>query len=184
MTDTEIIALYFDRDEHAIAETQNKYGNYCRYIANSILADKEDAKECENDTYLKIWNSIPPNRPSALKAYVGVLCRNTALDRYEKRNTQGRGGGRIASAIDELEECLPDDREDISDQIALKDMLDRFLFSLSDKEKQIFMRRYWYMLEVKEIADLMHLGENNVKVTLFRTRKKLKEFIEKEGFDR
>jgi RNA polymerase sigma-70 factor (ECF subfamily) len=184
MEDQQIVDLYFARSESAITETDRKYGRYCHSIAYNILEDHEDAKEIVNDTYLKAWNTIPPNRPDPLKPYVGMISRHLSLDRYEEYHTQKRGG-QVPLVLEELAECIPDNdsREDIGESVALKDALAKFIRSLPDKTQRIFLRRYWYASSVAEIAEEYGMRENSVNVLLHRTRKKLKDHLQKEGFD-
>ena len=184
MEDHQIVDLYFARSESAITETDRKYGRYCHSIAYNILEDHEDAKEIVNDTYLKAWNTIPPNRPDPLKPYVGMISRHLSLDRYEEYHTQKRGG-QVPLVLEELAECIPDNdsREDIGESVALKDALAKFICSLPDKTQMIFLRRYWYASSVAEIAEEYGMRENSVNVLLHRTRKKLKDHLQKEGFD-
>jgi RNA polymerase sigma-70 factor (ECF subfamily) len=184
MEDQQIVDLYFARSESAITETDRKYGRYCHSIAYNILEDHEDAKEIVNDTYLKAWNTIPPNRPDPLKPYVGMISRHLSLDHYEEYHTQKRGG-QVPLVLEELAECIPDNdsREDIGESVALKDALAKFIRSLPDKTQRIFLRRYWYASSVAEIAEEYGMRENSVNVLLHRTRKKLKDHLQKEGFD-
>ena len=184
MEDQRIVDLYFARSESAITETDRKYGRYCHSIAYNILEDHEDAKEIVNDTYLKAWNTIPPNRPDPLKPYVGMISRHLSLDRYEEYHTQKRGG-QVPLVLEELAECIPDNdsREDIGESVALKDALAKFIRSLPDKTQMIFLRRYWYASSAAEIAEEYGMRENSVNVLLHRTRKKLKDHLQKEGFD-
>ena len=184
MEDQQILDLYFARSESAITETDRKYGRYCHSIAYNILEDHEDAKEIVNDTYLKAWTTIPPNRPDPLKPYVGMISRHLSLDRYEEYHTQKRGG-QVLLVLEELAECIPDNdsREDIGESVALKDALAKFIRSLPDKTQMIFLRRYWYASSVAEIAEEYGMRENSVNVLLHRTRKKLKDHLQKEGFD-
>ena len=172
MDDKQILDLYWERSEVAISETSKKYGKYCRYIAFNILHNDEDSEECVNDTYLRAWNSIPPNRPSVLKTFLGKITRNLSLDRYELLNAKKRNGGQMSLIFDEIQECIPslDSTENIVEEIALTDILNRFLSSLSLEQRKIFMRRYWYLSPIKEI-----------KMSLFRSRNELKKLLEKEG---
>ena len=184
MEDKQIVDLYFARSESAITETDKKYGRYCHYIAYRILENDEDAKEIVNDTYLKAWNTIPPNRPDPLKPYVGMISRQLSLDRYEEYHAQKRGG-QVTLVLDELAECIPDNnhQEDIGESVALRDALNRFVWSLSHKAQKVFVRRYWYTSSISEIAREYGMKESSVTVLLLRTRKKLKDFLQKEGFD-
>ncbi len=184
MEDKQIVDLYWARSETAISETAKKYGRYCHYIAYQILYNDEDAEEIVNDTYLKTWNTVPPRRPDPLKPYVGTISRQLALNRYEAQNAQKRGG-QVPLVLDELSECIPDhgSGSDIGESVALSDALDRFLGALPERTRNIFVRRYFYMSPVGEIAEDFSMKESNVTMLLFRTRKKLEKFLEKEGFD-
>ncbi|MCM1027938.1 MAG: sigma-70 family RNA polymerase sigma factor [Roseburia sp.] len=183
MKDTEIIDLYWARDERAIGETQERYGGYCYSIAWHILYDKGDADECVNDTWLRAWNSIPPNRPGKLALFLGTITRNLSLDRWKGRRTMKRGGGEMEMALDELAECIPDVRntEDAVETAELERLINAFLHSLSERDCNIFLRRYWYAEEYTEIAARYALKLNTVKTSLFRTRNKLRRYLEKEG---
>ena len=181
MDDRAIIELYNQRDENAITQTQNKYGRYCYSIAYSILRSNEDSEECVNDTYLKVWNAIPPKMPHIFSAFIGRITRNTALDRYEKNRAQKRDVG-IELALDELSECISSEMTgDESDEFVLKNAINGFLESLPKRTRIIFMRRYFYLLSIKEIADGLSMSESNVKVTLMRAREKFREYLENEG---
>lgn len=181
MQDEKIVELYFARDEQAIAATSAKYNTYCMNIAMNILHNREDSEECVNDTYLKVWNSIPPHAPTRFSAFIGKITRNTAIDRYTQKRAQKRNAG-FELAIDELSECLPSGTDgDVTDELILKNAIDSFLDSLPKRTRVIFMRRYWYMSTIKEIADGLSLSESNVKVILMRTRERFKEHLENEG---
>lgn len=184
MEDKQIVDLYFARSESAIAETEKKYGRYCHTIAYRILENDEDAKEIVNDTYLKAWNTIPPNRPDPLKAYVGMISRQLSIDRYEAHRAQKRSG-QVMLVLDELAECIPDNdsREDVGENMALRDALNAFVRSLGKREQILFVRRYWYASPVEEIAREWGIRQSSVTVILHRTRKKLKKFLQKEGFE-
>ena len=184
MEDREIVDLYWARSEEAITETDKKYGRYCYYIAYQILYDNEDAEEIVNDTYLKTWNTVPPNRPDPLKGYVGMISNRLALDRYDKKRAEKRGGGQMPVVLHELSECIPagDDGADIGQSVALRDALKRFLRSLPEKTRTIFVRRYWYVAPIAEIAKEFGMKESAVAMLMLRTRLKLKDFLEKEGF--
>lgn len=183
MDDKQILDLYWERSEVAISETSKKYGKYCRYIAFNILHNDEDSEECVNDTYLRAWNSIPPNRPSVLKTFLGKITRNLSLDRYELLNAKKRNGGQMPLVFDEIQECIPslDSTENIVEEIALTDILNRFLSSLSLEQRKIFMRRYWYLSPIKEIATEYGMSESKIKMSLFRSRNELKKLLEKGG---
>ncbi len=183
MTDHQIVALYFARNEAAIGETDRKYGRYCRYIANQILANDSDSEEVVSDTYLKTWNTVPPKDPDPLKGYVGTISNHLALNRYEERCAEKRGGGRIDAALDELSECVSGEECDMAEDFALRDALNRFLRSLPAKTRRIFVRRYWYVSSASDVAREYGISENAVNVTLHRTREKLREFLKEEGFE-
>ena len=182
MDDSKIIALYFERSEDAIAESQAKYGKYCYKIAQNILASPEDAEECVNDTWVKAWGVIPPQRPKKLSAFFGTITRNLALNRAESFFAKKRGGV-ILPILDELAEILPADggEEETVDAIVMKDAINSFLATLSRDVRIIFLQRYWYCRSVKEIARDLGLTESNVYVILSRTRKEFKAHLEKEG---
>jgi len=183
MEDHDIVQLFFDRAEHAIEQTQQQYGSYCLSIALRMLNNDDDAAECVNDVWLKAWNSIPPERPSCLRTYLGKLTRRLAVDRYRRQTAQKRGTGEMTAVLDELAECLPDKQSTTEDRVEWKDTLERFLDTLEPTERMRFLRRYWYACSVKEIAQGMNMTETHVKVALHRTRLKMKAFLEKEGID-
>ena len=182
MDDKEIVSLFLARNESAITETDKKYGKYCFYIAFRILRNESDSEEIVNDTYMKTWETVPPNEPDPLKPYVGKISRNMALDRYDKYNAQKRGGG-LESALEELSECIPDRYEstDVADSLALTEALNKFLATLSERSRTIFIRRYWYACEISEIAEMMKMKDSAVAVSLLRSRNKLKKHLDKEG---
>ena len=184
MRDEEIIELYFARSEQAIAETRGSYGGYMNRVAMNILRDRGDSEETVNDACLKAWETIPPTRPQSLKAYLGRIVRNLSLTLYDKRRAGRRGGGEVRLALEELAEVIPspDTPEQYLEQKQLEQLFDRFLSGLDDVSRRIFVRRYWYMSSVKEIARDFRLGESAVKMRLKRTREALKEFLTKEGF--
>lgn len=183
MDDKQIIELYWNRVETAIKETSRKYGHFCFYIANGILRNKEDSDECVNDTYWQVWNVIPPQRPNSLKAFLGKIARNIALHKWEKRQAKKRGKDEVTYALEELQECIPGatNVEQITEQIVLVDALNHFLSNLDKESRTIFMQRYFCFLSIKEIAIRYQLGESKVKMSLLRSRGKLKNVLEKEG---
>ena len=184
MEDKQIVDLYWKRSEEAIAETDKKYGRYCHYIAYQILSDNEDAEEIVNDTYLKTWNTVPPKYPDPLKTYVGMISNQLALNRYDEKTAAKRGGGKMPLIFHELDECLADEEEniDIAEAVVLRDLLNRFIWSLPKKTRNIFVRRYWYASSLTEIAKEYGMKESAVAMLMFRTRQKLREFLQKEGF--
>ena len=183
MEDNQIVQLYFDRSEEAISQTAVKYGKYCHTIAYNILHNFEDSEECVNDTYWKAWGIIPPRRPKKLAAFLGKITRNLSLDMYRHYTADKRGGGEISIALDELGDCVSSlgSMDDYTNEMVLVDMLNRFLASLSTEHRKIFMRRYWYISSVKEIADDYGITESKVKTSLLRSRNQLKAVLEKEG---
>lgn len=183
MQDSQILDLYWDRNEQAITETQRSYGSYCHSIAFHILYDHDDADECVNDTWLRAWNAIPPQRPGKLALFLGTITRNLSLDRWKGKHAMKRGNGEMMLALDELAECVPDrsSTEDAAETAELERLLNEFLHTLPERECNVFLRRYWYVEEYRDIAKKYGMNLNTVKTTLFRTRAKLKSFLEKEG---
>ena len=181
--DQEIVQLFWERSENAIRQTTEKYGKYCYTIAWNILYNKEDSDECVNDTCLQAWNAMPPNRPGILKAFLGKITRNLALNRYESYHAIKRGEGQTAYCLEELAECIADnaDTESVVDRMVLTECLNRFLETLKAEERTIFVRRYWYVCPVSEIARDYGYSESKIKMMLLRTRNKLKEALEREG---
>ena len=171
MDDVQIINLYFARDENAIAETKNKYENMCYSVAHNILYNREDSEECVNDTWFFTWNSIPPKRPSILASFVSKITRNTAIDRYRKKNAQKRTDSHMEDIAGEVEK--------IGNII---DIFDAFLGTLSERDRDIFVRRYWYMDSIKRIADRHNCGESRIKSILARSRKKLYYLLTEAGY--
>jgi len=183
LDDIKIIDLYWERSESAIDETSLKYGNYCTKIAINILQNREDSEECVSDTYLKAWDAIPPQRPAKLSAFLGRITRNLSFNRFTARNTQKRGGTNIELLLSELEECIPSDSSVEADYEAGQTarIIDAFLASAKPDNRIIFVRRYWYADSITEIASRFDMSESKVKSILFRTRNKLKDYLEKEG---
>ena len=182
MEDKDIVDLYWAREESAIRETEKKYGRYCHYVASRILQSDEDAEEVVNDTYLRAWNSIPPSRPTQLKAYLAKIASRLSLDRYDARSAEKRGGGELPLVLEELAECVPSgEGEHLADEITLRDAVNRFLWSLPRETRRIFVRRYWYASSVAEIAREYGMKESAVGMLLLRTRAKLKHELNKEG---
>ena len=183
IADDQIIALYFRRDQQAIAYTEKKYGGLCQSIAKCILGSREDAEECMNDALLTLWDTIPPEKPRSLAAYISVIARNLAINRRLAAHRQKRGGGEFSVALSEIENTLaaPDQLESVLDTIAIGDAIDRFLDDLPAETRVMFVLRYWSDLSIKEIADRCDVGQSKVKMTLLRTRNALKAYLEKEG---
>lgn len=183
MDDLDIIALYNQRDQSAITQTQLKYGAYCMEVAYRVLENRQDAEECVNDAYLHTWNAIPPQNPTSLRAFLAKITRNIALNRYRDGHTQKRGAGEISVALDELSECLTNG-ESIADDYLKQELgayVDRFLRKLPRKECDIFLCRYYFLYPTAQIATQHGISETAVRTSLSRTRQKLKRYLQKEG---
>ncbi len=184
MTDEKIIELYWNRSENAIEETKKQYGAFLQYVSFSVLKDNEDAEEVVNDTYLKAWNSIPPAKPNPLKAFLAKITRNLSINKLRDKTAKKRGGNQYEIVLEELSECLSKGNEidTAIDSALLSKVLNSFLRTLSDEARRIFIKRYWYMLSISEISEEMSISVSKVKSSLMRTRNKLKEKLEEEGF--
>ena len=180
MEDRKIVDMLFERQESAIDEIDKKYRKYCYVISYGILNSQEDAEECVNDTYSRVWESIPPNRPESLSAFIGRITRNLSLDRYDKARAKKRFSG-VELIYEELEEIVSDGSSSQMESFILRDAINSFLAGLPKRNRIIFVRRYWYLSQISEIAEDMGLSESNVKAVLSRTRQKLKSHLEKEG---
>ena len=183
MDDRKIIDLYWRRSETAIGETANKYARYCHSISFNILHDMEDAEECVNDTYLRAWNAMPPQRPNILAVFLGKITRNLSLDRFRNYSAGKRGFAQTTLALSELAECVSFTAsvEQTMDDTELAEVLNRFLKSLPKQKRIMFVQRYWYLMPIKAVAEHLGESESQVKSTLFRTRNALKAFLEQEG---
>lgn len=182
MEDSKIIALYFARNEDAIVQTKDAYGKRLYYLAGRITDNAQDAEECENDTYLRAWDTIPPQRPRSFFAYLARLCRNLALDKLDWHNAAKRKA-EIVRLTEEMEQCIPDPlRQSELDDQELGNLLDAFLRTLPEDSKTVFLRRFWFADTVKEIATSMGIQERTVQMRLTRTKAKLKLYLEKEGY--
>ena len=180
MEDEKIVMLYWERDENAIRETEQKYGKYCYTIAYNILHSREDSDECVNDTWSGAWDAMPPEKPTKLQSFLARITRNIAIDRLRYDVAQKRGA-EVESAIDEYWECIPNKDAPIEDEFLLKQAINGFLATLDIRTRVIFMRRYWYSMSVKDIASGMHLSESHVSVILHRTRSKFRDHLTKGG---
>ncbi len=181
MNDPKIIELYQSRDEAAIQETERKFGKLCFGISKNILGNRSDAEECVNDTYLSVWNSIPPAEPKSLMAYVAKIARNLSLKRLEYNRAQKRGGYEPIE-ISELAEVLSD--EDMAEgysEEALGELINFFLQTEKEDARNVFMRKYWFFDSVEEIAKRYGFSESKVKSMLFHTRSKLKKYLQEKG---
>lgn len=184
MDDQKIVDLYWQRSEKAIEETDSKYGGYCFSIAYNVLANKEDAEESVSDTYMAAWNELPPHRPSILAAFLGKITRNISISRWRSRSAYKRGGGEIVLALEELEECVADSQNVEENYIRREAaaVFNRFLDALPDAERRIFLRRYWCLDPIADIAANFGFSQSKVTSILYRTRVKLRVQLEKEGF--
>lgn len=184
MNDEEIVLLFEARDEGAIREANEKYGKYCLRIAQNVLSDPLDAEECLNDAFLKAWNSIPPQRPKNLGAYLSKITRNLSINRYNEKTREKRGGSQFDMALDEVADFL-EGTVDVSSELEIKEftkLLNNFLRSLAERERSIFVLRYFHMESIADIAKARDLRESNVLMILSRVRKKLKETLERAGY--
>lgn len=182
MEDDKIIALYLARNEDAILHTKDKYGKRLYYLAGKITNAAEDAEECENDTYLRTWDTIPPQKPRYLFAYLARLCRNLALDKVDWSNAVKRKAD-IVCLTEEMSQCIPDRfrQKELEDR-ELGRTLDAFLRTLPEDHKTVFLRRYWYADTVREIAANLGIKESTVQMRITRTKTKLKLYLEREGY--
>ena len=182
MQDDRIIELYFCRDQRAIAETDAKYGAYCRAVARNILGLPQDVEECVSDTWLQAWNAIPPRRPADLGTYLGKITRNLSIDRLRTRSREKRGGGEVPLAMEELEEVVAgsDSPENEAVRKELIAGLNRFLSELTRQERYIFVRRYWYLDSLGDIAKSTGFSGSKVASMLYRLRGRLKKQLIKE----
>ena len=183
MEDSEIVELYWQRSERAISETMSKYARYLRSIAFRILSNEADSEECVNDTYTHAWTAMPPHRPQKLGPFLGKITRNLALNMYERMTAEKRGAGEVPAALDELSEVIGKETVQAEvDAVYLSDSINTFLGTLNEQTRKIFVRRYWYMSSIKEIADDYGISESGAKMTLMRTREKLRDYLREEGY--
>lgn len=183
MEDQGIVELFFDRSEQAIVETDKKYGGYCYTIAYNILASREDSEESVSDTYFSAWNTIPPRKPTFLQAFLGKIARHISIDRWRKQSAQKRGGKEMILALEELGECV--DIRGIEAEITSRELtrvLNGFLASLAETERNVFLCRYWYMDSIETIACITGFSQSKVTSMLHRTRGKLRKKLAEEGY--
>ena len=183
MEDSAIVELYWQRSDRAIEESERKYGSYCEYIARSICGNGEDAGECVNDTWLLAWNSMPDKRPKRLAAFLGCLTRHLAIDRVRAESSQKRGSGEMPLALDELGECLTARSDPVreAEQRELEESIRKWLRSLNETERLVFLGRYYYLLSIPQIAGHFGYSVSKTKSILFRLRGRLRCYLEKEG---
>ena len=184
MQDENIVEMYWQRDERAIEETDKMYGKFLFRLAYNILADAEDSKESLNDTYLRAWSSIPPNRPAMLYPYLSKIVRRVSIDLFRRKNRKKRCTSQYTQSLSELEECISKGYElqEEFEQKILIDMINRWLRTLSRESRTMFLGRYYFMDSIKEISIYCGLSESNTKSRLFRLRGSLKNYLEKEGY--
>lgn len=183
MEDQGIIALFFDRSEQAIVETDKKYGGYCYAIAYNILSSKEDSEESVSDTYLTAWNAIPPTRPTFLNAFLGKITRHISIDRWRKRSARKRGGMEMVLALDELGECV--DPHGLDAEISQRELtraLNDFLIALPETERNVFLCRYWYLDSIEAIVKRTGFSRSKVTSMLHRIRGKLRKKLSEGGY--
>ena len=183
MEDAAIVALYWDRNETAIVETDKKYGPYCRTIAQNILSVREDAEECVNDSYHNAWNAMPPQKPDSLPPFLGRIVRNLSISRWRREHAQKRCAG-MESLLSDLEECLPAPLgvEEAVEGRALTQRIEKWLENLSWDDRAVLLRRYWYGQEVQALARAWGVSPNQMAKRLQRLRKSLKRDLEQEGY--
>lgn len=184
MKDEHIVELYWQRSEKAIQASEEKYGKYCYAVANNILHNRSDAEECVNSTWLCAWNSMPPQKPSVLQMFFAKIARQLSFNKRKAETAQKRGGGELPLTLDELEDCIADSAN-VEKQIESRELassMDRFLGTLSARERNIFLRRYFFVESTETIAKRYALRESNVLMILSRTRQKLKAHLTKEGY--
>jgi RNA polymerase sigma-70 factor (ECF subfamily) len=185
MQDDAIVSLYWERDEAAISETAKKYGKYLSKIAYNVLSDLEDTEECVNDTYMKAWNSMPPNRPGVLSTFLGKITRQAAIDIFRKKNSEKRRSSQFALSLSELEECVS--AGDVTEQnVEIKELsasISNFLRTLSPEASGVFIGRYYFMDSIQDIAANFGMSQPKVKSMLHRTRIALKNHLEQEGYN-
>ena len=183
MLDKTIVELYWKRDPQAISETEKTYGALCRSVSYSILQSHEDAEECTNDTWYKAWETMPPQRPSSLRAYLCRIVRNLSIDRWRRRSSRKRGGG-MEVLLEELEDCISagDDVEKSVEHKELLRLVNTFLGTLPETERDLFVCRYWFFASIQELCEKFSFSESKTKSMLFRTREKLRKCLEKEGY--
>ena len=184
LRDEFIVTMYWQRNEAAIEETKNKYGTLCYKNAFNILFDREDSEEAVNDTYLALWNTIPPRKPTAFWAYISKILRRICIDKLRRRNADKRGGGEYALAYDELSEMLSsgDTTQAEYDKKALNNAVNEFIKALNEKEQAVFLRRYFYFDSISEISERYGYSQSKAKSMLKRMRDRLYIVLKKEGY--
>lgn len=182
LSDEEIIALYWDRDEQAISRTDEKYKKFLLSVAFNIVFDDQDCEECLNDTYIDAWNSMPPSKPALLQAFLATIMRRTAIDRYKSRKRQKRIASELTVSLSELEEIIADESDSSAETDELAHLLSDFVRSLPDRKMYIFMSRYYFARPIGEIASLLCCSESTVNKEIAAIKRELKEKLMKEGY--
>ena len=184
MQDERIVELYWQRDESAIQETEQKYGSYLTKIAYNILSDLEDSKESVNDTYMKAWNSMPPHKPNILSAYLGKITRQVSIDILRERSSLRRQASEYATSLDEIGDCIPagETPEQAMELQFLANAIAAYLRTLSPQARNTFVGRYYFMDSIRDITEYYGMSKSKVESMLHRTRKGLKAYLEKEGY--
>lgn len=182
MEDQKIVELFFSRDETGITAARDTYGGYCAQVARKLLDAEEDVEEVLSDTWLKAWNSIPPQRPENLKLYLARIARNLSFDRFRTRTREKRGGGEVILALHELSECIPSpgQPEDTLEAEQLKQAVNAFLGTLPQRDRKVFLLRYFYVETTEAIGKRLDISPALVRTSLSRTRRKLKTYLIKE----
>jgi len=180
VTTQSIVALYFARDERAILETDRVYGKFCLGLSQGIVGNKADAEECVSDTYLKVWNTVPPKEPPSLKSYLARIVRNLSIDRYREKRVN-RPTVELEAAMAELSACIPTEAER-EEAVALSDLMDRFLRTEEETDRRLFLGRYWHGAAVKDLAAGSGLSPNAVTKRLGKTRDRLRAYLSERGY--
>lgn len=184
MEDSQIVQRFWKRDETAISSVSEKYGRYCGAIARNIISNEQSVEEIVQDTLLKLWEAIPPNRPKNLQAFIGRIARNTALNAVKAMSAQKRGGGEVALVLDELKDLSTGENnvENLAEQHEILAAINDFLWSISAKKRKVLVLRYWHCCAISDISQIVGTSEMNVSNILKRERKKMMEYLNKRGY--
>lgn len=183
LSDEEIIELYWQRNENAISETDNKYGEVVFKIAYNILNDKSDSEECQSDTYIDVWNAIPPTRPRVFLSFIAKIARRVSIDLYRKKSNKKAIPSEFKSSIEELEFCLQE-KSKVDEELAVKELailINRYLRALNDKQRFIFVGRYYFSSSIEEIARQVGTTPSNIYKSLEKIKRGLKSYLESNG---
>ena len=184
MDDNKIVQCFWERDEFAISAVSEKYGKYCSAIARNIIGNEQSVEECVQDTLLKLWETIPPNRPKNLQAFIGRVVRNITLNAVKAMGAQKRGGGEVALVLDELQDLSTGENsvENLAEQHEILAVINDFLGNIPITKRRIFILRYWHCFSIADISQIVGVSEINVASILKRERKKLIEYLNKRGY--